>query len=237
MPLSSLPSLFLDDPAETARTGLRFLHFIGLAAGLGSATLLDLLLLRFFLQGQVSAERVAIFEFASKVVDAGLKLLWLTGFGFLLHYALTDPVKLENPKVHAKLLVVAVLTLNGVFIHAVVLPHLRRQAGRPLFEGMGHKQRTLFAASGAVSAVSWYLPVALGAFPQLNFTLPATQILTCYLLLIALMTAVAAAVAGLLSKRAGLQAGQAAGRAEAQTGWQAEGQGPADLAPVSRKSP
>ncbi|NSY38529.1 hypothetical protein [Leisingera sp. ANG59] len=224
MPLSSLPSLFLDDPAETARTGLRFLHFIGLAAGLGSATLLDLLLLRFFLRGEVSGERVAIFEFASGVVDAGLKLLWLTGFGFLLLYALTDPVKLENPKVHAKLLVVCILTLNGLFIHAVILPHLRRQAGRALFEGMGHVQRTLFAASGAVSAVSWYLPVALGAFPQLNFTLPAAQILTGYLLLVAAMTALTAAAAGLLSRRLAVQAGQAAE------------QGDAELRSVSRKS-
>ncbi|MBY6055562.1 hypothetical protein [Leisingera daeponensis] len=224
MPLSSLPSLFLDDPAESARTGLRFLHFIGLAAGLGSATLLDLLLLRFFLRGEVTAERVAVFEFASKVVDAGLKLLWLTGFGFLLHYALADPVKLENPKVHAKLLVVAVLTLNGLFIHAVVLPHLRRQTGRPLFQGMGAGQRTLFAASGAVSAVSWYMPVALGAFPQLNFTLPAAQILTGYLLLIAAMTAVTAAVAGVLGRRSAAQAGQAAG------------QGDAELPAASRKS-
>lgn len=215
MPLSSLPSLFLDDPAETARTGLRFLHFIGLAAGLGSATLLDLLLLRFFLQGQVSAEHVAIFAFAAKVVDAGLKLLWLTGFGFLLLYALFDPVKLENPKIHAKLLVVSMLTLNGLFIHAAILPHLRRQAGRPLFQGMGHGQRTLFAASGAVSAVSWYTPVALGAFPQLNFTVSAVQILTGYVLLTAAMMGVAAAVSGLLSQRSRRQAasgGETAGR-------------------------
>lgn len=201
MTLSSLPGLFLDDPAETARTGLRFLHFIGLAAGLGGATMLDLLLLRFFVTGPVSAERAAVVEFAARVVDAGLKLLWLTGFGFLLLYALSDPLKLQNPKVHAKLMVVLILTLNGFFIHAVILPHLRRQAGRPLFQGMGRMQRALFAASGAVSAVSWYTPVALGVFSQLNFAVPALLILTCYGLLIAVLTAVMLAVTGLVSRR------------------------------------
>ncbi|WP_264210211.1 hypothetical protein [Leisingera thetidis] len=209
MTLSTLPGLFLDDPAESARTVLRFLHFIGLAAGLGGATLLDLLLLRFFVPGQASAERVAGFEFAARVVDAGLKLLWLTGFGFLLLYALQDPLQLQNPKVHAKLLVVAVLTLNGAFIHMVILPHLRRQAGRPLFQGMGRMQRALFAASGAVSAVSWYTPVALGVFSQLNHAVPATLILSVYLLLIAAMTAVMLAVTGLLSRRFQQQTGGA----------------------------
>lgn len=200
MNISTLPNLFLDDPAESVKTGLRFLHFVGLAAGLGGATLLDLMLLRFFVPQHVSAERVAVFEFASKVVDAGLKLLWLTGFGFLLHYALFDPVKLHNPKVHAKLMVVVILTLNGVFIHTVVLPHLRRQAGKPLFHGTGRLQRSVFITAGAVSAVSWYTPVALGVSSQLNFSVPATLILSGYLAMIAATAVFMLTLTGLWSQ-------------------------------------
>lgn len=50
MNLTAILSLFLDDPAASTKTGLRFLHFIGLAVGLGGATLLDLMLLRFFVR-------------------------------------------------------------------------------------------------------------------------------------------------------------------------------------------
>lgn len=143
---------------------------------------------------------MVIFEFSSKVINTGLKLLWLTGFGFLLHYALFDPVKLQNPKVHAKLAVVVFLTLNGFFIHMTVLPHLRRQIGRTLFHGKGGLLRSVFIASGAVSAVSWYTPVVLGVFSQLNFSVPATQILTAYLVLVAFSAACMTAVVGLLSR-------------------------------------
>lgn len=200
MNLSAILSLLLDDPAASTKTVLRFLHFVGLAVGLGGATLLDLMLLRFFVRRQVCVEHVEIFEFSSKIINAGLKLLWLTGLGFLLHYSLCDPIKLQNPKLHAKLAVVVILTLNGVFIHMTVLPHLRRQIGRTLFHGTGGLQRSVFFASGAVSAVSWYTPVVLGVFSQLNFSVPATQILVGYLVLVAFAAACMAAVVGLLSR-------------------------------------
>lgn len=200
MNLSAILSLLLNDPVSSTKTILRFLHFVGLAVGLGGATLLDLMLLRFFVRQRVCAEHVEIFEFSSKVINTGLKLLWLTGFGFLLHYALFDSVKLQNPKVHAKLAVVVILTLNGVFIHMMVLPHLRRQIGRTLFHGTGWLQRSVFFTSGAVSAVSWYTPVVLGVFSQLNFSVPATQILVGYLALVALAAACMAAGVGLLSR-------------------------------------
>ena len=177
---------FLQDPNNGYRTGLRFFHFIGLAMGLGGATLLDLMLLRFFVRGRITEDTYGVFAFASRVVDMGLRLLWVTGIGFLFFYALTQPELLTNPKVHAKLVIVAILTMNGFFIHNMILPSVRNQIGRTLFDGMSGLRRSIFITSGAISAVSWYVPVALGAFPQLNFHISATALLTGYLALIAL---------------------------------------------------
>ncbi|MFW8635237.1 hypothetical protein [Cribrihabitans pelagius] len=191
-----LSDLIQSDPAASTRSVLRFLHFVGLAAGLGGATLLDLMLLRFAILRHVSPDTAAFAVFASKVIGAGLKLLWLTGAGFLFLYALTEPEKLANPKVHAKLLIVAVLTLNGGIIHLMILPFLQRQTGRSLFEGTAPWQRGCFLASGAVSVVSWYMPAALGVFWQLNHTVPAETILLAYLALVALALAVMLAAAG-----------------------------------------
>ncbi|MGR3759984.1 hypothetical protein ACUXV3_07595 [Roseobacteraceae bacterium NS-SX3] len=212
MSLSGFIDLLLHDPAATAKTVLRFLHFAGFAIGLGGATLLDLMLLRFAVLRHVSADTAAFAAFASRIIGAGLKLLWLTGLGFLLLYALSDPANLSNPKVHAKLLIVAILTVNGGFIHLVVLPFLRRQTGRRLFEGMGTRQRYAFLASGAVSVVSWYTPAALGVFSQLNHTVPAAAILLAYLGLIALMLAVMAAAARRLAPAARPYSGAASRR-------------------------
>lgn len=170
--------------AESLKTGLRFIHFIALAIGLGGATLLDLMLVRFCLLGRVSHEVLSIFDFTSKIITAGLVALWISGLGFLLHYGVFDAEKLTNPKVHAKLVIVAVLTLNGILIHRHVLPFLAQQVGKPLFSGISKAHRSLFLLTGAVSVTSWYTPVALGVFWQLNFTVTAEQILSVYILLI-----------------------------------------------------
>ncbi|SHF57075.1 hypothetical protein SAMN05444339_10855 [Loktanella atrilutea] len=184
MDFTDVLSQFLSDPKTGYRTGLRFFHFIGLAMGLGGATLLDLMLLRFFVRGRITEDTYGVFAFASRIVDIGLRLLWITGLGFLFLYALTQPELLTNPKVHAKLAIVAILTVNGFFIHQIILPSVRRQIGRTLFNGVGATRRAIFVTSGAISVVSWYMPVALGAFPQLNFHVSSTTLLTGYFALI-----------------------------------------------------
>ena len=113
-------------------------------------------------------------------MNVGLVLLWTTGIGFIVHYALFDPVKLQNEKIWAKLAIVWILSLNGLFIHAVVLPKIEAQIGKTLFGGMNRLQRSALLVSGSISAISWYVPLILAAFPQLNFSVPATTILLTY---------------------------------------------------------
>jgi hypothetical protein len=165
------------------------MHLMGLVLGVGAATLLDLFIVRFMMQNRVSSEYCGFVEFASRVVKAGLVVLWLTGLSFLLFYALFDPVKLTNQKIWAKIVIVCILTLNGVFIHRTVLPLIRDRVGRSLFDGLRPSQRSLLLATGAISAVSWYVPLLLGALPQLNF-LPALPILVAYAILLAIAIAV-----------------------------------------------
>lgn len=186
MDLLNLPAIFADDPANGYRTVIRFFHFIGLALGLGGATLLDLMVLRFFVRGTIVDETYQMFAFASKIVDVGLRILWITGLAFLFLYALTNTQLLTNPKVHAKLIIVLILTVNGFFIHSVILPTVRAQIGKSMFYGISPARRSIFVLSGAISATSWYVPVALGAFPQLNFNISAVTLLVIYLSLIIL---------------------------------------------------
>ena len=178
------------DPVAAIRTGLRIIHFIGLALGLGAATVLDLMIFRFFLNGKVTSERWVIFDFGSKIVNAGLLLLWITGFGFLAYYGAFEPIKFGNEKVWAKMLIVLILTVNGLFIHAVILPKVKAQIGRSLLAGMSTRQKSVLLTSGAISATSWYVPLLLGALPQLNFVVPMTTILLAYALILALVAAV-----------------------------------------------
>lgn len=173
------------------KTGLVIAHLIGLALGVGGATLMDLILVRFVVRGTIAREHAEILHFSAYLVSGGLILLWATGIGFLAHYYMFNPIALENPKVLAKIAIVGILTVNGVLIHNQVLPVIERNVGRRLFDGISGSQKSWMLAAGAVSATSWYVPLALGALREFNFVVPATQILMVYGAL--LMTAVLSA--------------------------------------------
>jgi hypothetical protein len=199
----STPATLSPEAALALKSGLRVLHFIGLVLGLGAATLLDLIILRFLATRQVSADNCQIVEFSAKVVTVGLALLWISGFGLLLHYRLFDPAHLGNQKVWAKIAIVGILTLNGMFIHHSVLPLVRRNIGRGLFEGLSESQRSLLLASGVVSGTSWYVPLLLGSIPQLNFVVPAWVILCAYGVLLTLGIALTQGIARAVLPRIG----------------------------------
>ncbi|MBF9234641.1 hypothetical protein [Microvirga alba] len=183
MDLAALIEKLSADPVATYKSTLTTFHLVGLVLGLGAATLLDLIIVRFLIKNKVTNEYCHVIEFSSKVVTIGLTILWLTGLGFLIHYALFDPIKLTNEKVWAKIAIVGVLTLNGMFIHRTVLPFVRSRIGNALFDGLLPRQRSVLFASGAISATSWYVPLVLGSLPQLNFS-PALPILVAYGLLL-----------------------------------------------------
>lgn len=167
------------DVALALRTALRVLHFAGLVLGLGAATLLDIYLMQRRHQ-TVTVEMAQFVDQASQLVAFGLGLLWLSGIGFLLHYAHFDAEKLANPKVWAKITIVMVLTINGGFIHYLVLPHLRASIGHGFLERLSPGRQQLFIGMGVLSGVSWYIPLLLGSIPQLNFAVPASLILSVY---------------------------------------------------------
>lgn len=177
---TSLLSTVSPEVALATKTGIRVLHFIGLIFGLGAATLLDLILVRFLATREIRPEHCQIVEFSARVVTVGLVMLWVSGLGFMLHYALFTPANLGNEKIWAKMMIVAILTLNGAFIHRSVLPVVRRNIGRSLFDGLSRRQRSLLLVTGVVSGTSWYVPLLLGSIPQLNFALPAWIILSGY---------------------------------------------------------
>ncbi len=179
----ALLSLPMPAPLPSVRllTILVGLHLLGLCFGLGGATMLDFWILRWMRWGGLPNEIARTFLFVSKVVSVGLALLWVSGLGFLAVYAFEAPEKLSNPKLVAKIMVVAVLTLNGWLIHALVLPGVLRDVSRPMFDGVSRLRTGVFLISGAVSGVSWYTAFALGLMRELNGRVAAGLLLALWL--------------------------------------------------------
>jgi hypothetical protein len=192
--MPSILQVLLSDP-EWIGTGLRIVHLCGLVLGVGAATLLDLIVARFILMRGISSEHVYVVDFSSKIVTIGLGLLWISGIGFLIHYGIFEPAKLQNPKIWAKIAIVAVLSVNGLLVHYFVLPRIRNQVGKRLLDGLSPFNCSLVLLAGTVSVISWYVPLILGAVSQLNYVVPAEVILSIYaLLLIAVNTVIQGAI-------------------------------------------
>ena len=64
------------------KTSLIVLHLIGLTFGAGGAWISDLLILRFLQIEPISQEKLNIVRFLTKIVTAGLVLLWLVVLAF-----------------------------------------------------------------------------------------------------------------------------------------------------------
>jgi len=167
-------------------SGLKLGHFAGIIFGIGAATLLDFIILRFVVLGRILPSVIRIVEFSSKFVTVGLVLLWLSGVGFFVYYGFYDPSKLSNPKLVAKVIIVGVLTVNAFFIHCFVLPQISEQLGRRLLDGLSQFHCTLLLMIGTISVISWYVPLVLGIVSQLN-NVAAERILADYSMLVILV--------------------------------------------------
>ena len=182
-------SVLSAEPGTVIKSAIKIGHLFGIILGLGAATALDLIVLKFLLAGKIKREHVLLVEFMTKIVSAGLFLLWASGISYLLHYGIFDPAKLGNEKVWAKIAIVVVLTINGFFIHRRVLPLIKKQVGRALFDGLPRRECGLMLTFGTISAISWYVPLVLGAMPHFNFVVPASGLLAAYAILLALAVA------------------------------------------------
>jgi len=182
-------SIVSAEPSAMVKSIIKVGHLIGIILGLGAATVLDLIVVRFLLAGKVRSEHVVLIEFMTKIVTGGLVILWISGLSYLFHYVMFDPSKLANQKVWAKIAIVVVLTINGYFIHSSVVPLIKRQVGRALFAGLPRRECALMLAFGTISATSWYVPLILGAMPHFNFVVPASGLLGAYAILLLLAIA------------------------------------------------
>lgn len=153
------------------RTILIILHTIGAVLGAGAATISDLLFFKFAKEGTIDEKEFETLKTVSKVVMGGLALLIVTGIGFLILYALSP--EMARPaynmhKVWTKVAIVVIISVNGFVLHAKVLPLFKNSLGKPFATAEFMKNSGVILTAGAVSGVSWYTTLVLGAWRSLE---------------------------------------------------------------------
>jgi hypothetical protein len=167
--------------------------------GVGSTLIMDLYFLRHLRRIPLDETALALIGLGSRLVVTGLGLLWLSGIGFLLLYYHTDPGKLANPKMWAKITVVAMLTINGWFIHHRTIPALQARIGGTILKDGRIETMLFFLVPGAISFSGWSFATVLGTVRELNFVVPAETLLLAFMLL--LSAVLAATFVGIVATR------------------------------------
>lgn len=157
-------------------------HFLGVALGLGGATITDIFFFKFLKDFRISEQEAGVMHTLSQMIWFALALLVLTGLGLYLPEA--EELN-QSAKSLVKMIVVAVIIINGAFLNLFVAPKLVKISFREKREhrsGELHYERKIAFALGAVSMVSWYSAFILGMLRQIP--LDFSSLFLIYLLLL-----------------------------------------------------
>lgn len=153
------------------RLALLYAHLIAFALTLSAIVRADWRLLS---HGPTPLEVDALKATARVVVPGTLALL-LTGLGIMaIDTGLQWHEIMIRPKLLAKLCVVFALLTNGLALHAVAFPALKRKSHHPRLWAC------LLCLSGSVSAVSWLYAGFLGIAKPLAGRMDWTGFMTLY---------------------------------------------------------
>lgn len=130
------------------RQGVLCLHLLAFAIALGTLLREDASLL---IWRRINTRRLAR---TARTLSAALAVLWVSGLALVGWSVGLDPsVIAATPKIAAKFVVVLALTINGVALHALAFPQIRRL----------RTPGTLALLLGAVSSASWLVSAFIGA--------------------------------------------------------------------------
>lgn len=170
---------------EFLRLGVIYVHLVACCVAIGLVLTSDVAMVRDLLKRKVFTEHDnAHMESLQKSVIIALIALWVTGIAIIgIDYLEKGMDYFMNPKLHAKVIIVMLLSYNGILLHRLVLPALQK-AGTLLNLGFNARMLALFC--GSLSAVSWMYAAMLGVGRPLAWKYSLSELLMAYPVLIVL---------------------------------------------------
>lgn len=163
------------------------IHLFGVALGAGSAFFSDAMFFHTVRDKKINKTEFGFLKLGSRLVWLGLIVLLVSGIGI---WSLDPAGYSQSTKFLLKMIIVFVITFNGLFFHRVHFGRLKRSLGMRLSEKSSLiRHRTSVVASGAISVWSWSLAIILGSLPNLPLSLP--EALLVYTLSTAMVVVVA----------------------------------------------
>lgn len=177
-------------------------HLIGVACGVGGATVSDLLFFRVLRDRKITPDEFQILRVVSYVVWTSLVLFIISGLGFMYIQFLDQGrvLYLDREPFLAKLTIFGIILINAFIFHLKTIPLLRGAVSVTRTMQMFTQHRLLFALTGSISIVGWYTLLVLGVIRLVN-PLSYLQILLLYIACVLCATTVAYLVLKLYTKK------------------------------------
>jgi len=150
---------------EVLYLGLLVFHIIGVIIAVGSATLVDYLHLVALRKKRLEKGLVAMYPLISKMINGALVLLYITGIALLAQ----KPELLASNLFRVKMVLVAIVTINGLYLQKIVSPHL----DKCVIKGTKYCTKKVLnssAISGSISIVTWYSLVILSLTKTIGYS-------------------------------------------------------------------
>lgn len=155
-------------------------HLLGVALGAGGAYLSDYFFFQAIKNKHISQTELRFLGLSSQVVWVGLSILIISGLGLFL---LDIDKYLDSTKFLAKMSIVGVIFLNGLFFEFIHFGHLRFHVGKRFYSIEKFLERSpALVGSGVISVVSWTFALVLGSLPSLPYSY--VEIMGFYLVVI-----------------------------------------------------
>lgn len=167
---------------DITRLALVYVHLIACCIALGAILSSDAKIAGRLLVGRVPEMDESLHRLHG-LIGASLAVLWATGASLVWIDSLGSSIAhtLSNPKMQAKIIVVTILTVNGLLLNARVLPLL---SSRKSLLHLTPAERTAAIAAGAVSGVSWLYAAFFGIGRTLSWKYPLQSLLGLYPLVV-----------------------------------------------------
>lgn len=172
-------------------------HILGMAIGLGGATISDILFFKFLKDHRISKKEASVLHIMRFVILSSVIVIIATGVGLYL----TDIARFNaSPQFWVKVIAVAVLTVNGFALHEYIAPHLIK-LNFQTHKDMHRKLHHAAFALGSISIISWYTAFFIA---MLKSRMPDDfgLLLSAYVLLLAIGIIVSQMLEGIFRKRA-----------------------------------
>ncbi|HEY4496905.1 MAG TPA: vitamin K epoxide reductase family protein [Candidatus Paceibacterota bacterium] len=147
-------------------------HVLGVALGLGAATITDIFFFKFLKDYKISEFEAEIMHTLSQIIWFALGVIVLSGIGL---YLPESERLLASSKFLTKLVVVSIIIINGALLNLIVAPQLIKITfgGKHAHKsGELHRERKIAFALGAVSVASWYSAFILGSLKSIPISFP-----------------------------------------------------------------